>query len=222
MVEISCFFNIYDNPHVKYVFIKYNNYCKIIINGKSIIVSNNTLINNKLLFQIYILSLLCTNDTTKVDIMIIKNKSIFGITTQLYIPSLNKKENECFYIKSKNIYGVFTEKYGNHKHFTNYASFIELDANIYRNPLLSTEPTRESSNKKIRKFEKLFNKYMNKDTPIDLIIEYYNNKTSVEYTIINKYNEYNKKIMLYMCVNRRLGYDIYKYLNKKMIMSDMN
>ena len=63
----------------------------------------------------------------------------------------------------------------------------------------------------IRKFEKLFYKSLTtNNTPI----EYYNVKTSAEYTIIEKYKYYNKKIMLFMCVNRRLGNDIYKYLKK--------
>jgi hypothetical protein len=200
MVAVSCFYNIYDKSCVKYIFIKYENYFKVIINSKSIILSNKSVVNNKQLFQIYILSLLCTNDTSTVDIMTIKNKS-----TELYIPS-----TIC-----KNIYGIFAEKYLGYNYFTNYSSFVELDENIYRNPLLSIEPKRESGNKKIRKFEKLFYKSLTtNDTPIDLIIEYYNVKTSVEYTIIDKYKYYNKKIMLLMCVNRRLGNDIYKYLKE--------
>ena len=198
MVAVSCFYNIYDKSCVKYIFIKYENYFKVIINSKSIILSNKSVVNNKQLFQIYILSLLCTNDTSTVDIMTIKNKSTIKIATI------------C-----KNIYGIFTEKYRGYNYFTNYSSFVELDENIYRNPLLSIEPKRESGNKKIRKFEKLFYKSLTtNDTPIDLIIEYYNVKTSVEYTIIDKYKYYNKKIMLLMCVNRRLGNDIYKYLKE--------
>jgi hypothetical protein len=44
-------------------------------------------------------------------------------------------------------------------------------------------------------------------SPIEMIQIYCN--TDEETAIIEKYKYYNKKIMLLMCVNRRLGNDIY-------------
>jgi len=76
--------------------------------------------------------------------------------------------------------------------FTQFRSNIEL---------------KETNN--INKFLSRFNEHMADlvFSPIEMIQIYCN--TDEETAIIEKYKYYNKKIMLLMCVNRRLGNDIY-------------
>jgi len=45
-----------------------------------------------------------------------------------------------------------------------------------------------------------------------MISEYYTSETSEELKICDKYKKYNLKITLLLCVNRRMGYDIYSHM----------
>jgi hypothetical protein len=171
MVQISCFYVHYNIAPIFFVFIKYNNYFKVILNNIYIILENKQLVDNTELFQIYILSLLCTEDAS--------------------------------IISYKNIYGVNTMRYWKNLYFSSNYKFIELNK-YYKNILV--EPKHSSSKNEYIKFNKYLFNYMNViKHPLNLIIEFINHNTKEEFNIINKY----KKIMLLMCVKRRLGYDIY-------------
>ena len=87
MVEISCFKGIYNKYSVIFTFIKFKNYVKVILDAKSVILTNMQLISNIELFQIYKLSLLCTKHSSNIETInkysfINKNKYIYGILTK--------------------------------------------------------------------------------------------------------------------------------------------
>lgn len=185
MVSISCFYNHYNRDPINITFIKYNNYFKVIINHISIIITTEMLIFNEKLFQMYILSLLCTEDTS----------------------IINYKNNK---------YGVNTLKYWKHISFKNNYYFIELFFNK-KNPLNTIEPKRASSSKKIKKFQKLFNKYMTTKmikNPIELLIEYYELHTDDIIDNIECIKEYEDKIKMCALLLHEFGYDIYSSIEK--------
>jgi hypothetical protein len=166
-------------------FIQFENYINVILNNneRSIILSNKQLAENKILFQIFILSLLCTKDTSNIDSNYIKKykKVIYTITTRTYW---------------KNIY--YKNEYDN----------IEI---LSKNPLNLQEPKRESSLKKNRKFMKLLNTYISvlRLNPINCIIDYYELE-SIEFAeYFRKYINYNKKIYLLSTILHNYGYDVY-------------
>ena len=185
MVSISCFYNHYNREPINITFIKYNSYFKVILNNISIIITTEMLISNEKLFQMYIISLLCTEDTS-----IISYKN--------------------------NKYGVNTIKYWKYICFNDYYDFIELFFNK-KNPLNTIEPKRASSSKKIRKFEKLFNKYMTTEmikNPIELIIEYFELQTDDIIANIECIKEYEDKIDICALLLHEFGYDIYSVIEK--------
>lgn len=180
MVQISCFYVHYNIAPIFFVFIKYNNYFKVILNNIDIILENKQLVNNKELFQIYILSLLCTEDASIISYVTENNKNVYGVSTMRYWKSL---------------------------YFSSNYKFIELNKR-YKNPFI--EPKRCSSKNEYIKFNKYLENYMNViKHPYNLIIDFINHNTKVEFNIINKYKKHNNIIMLLMCVKRKFGNDIY-------------
>jgi hypothetical protein len=69
-----------NNKSVNITFIKYDNYIKVIFNSRSVILNDQQLISNYDLFQIYLLSLVLTEDTS----IIINNKNTYGIYTKIW------------------------------------------------------------------------------------------------------------------------------------------
>ena len=70
MVAISCYFyKNYNYESINCIFITYINYVKIILNEKSIILSKIQLKSNLKLFQMYMLSLFYTKDTSSVEMV---------------------------------------------------------------------------------------------------------------------------------------------------------
>jgi|UniRef100_A0A6C0LJ95 hypothetical protein len=64
---ISCFYMSFENKNsLNIIFIKFENYIKVIFNCRSVILTSQQLISNYELFQIYLLSLVLTEDTTKI------------------------------------------------------------------------------------------------------------------------------------------------------------
>ena len=163
MIEISCFYVDYKTKPVNITFIKYNKFIKIIFDKKEIILSFVNLINCKILFEFYILSLLCTEDTSNIGHITI----IYGNSTEIIDKNLN---------------------------FTGFYDFIILEKRRFKNPLLSKEPKRETSNKKQNKFFKsLFNYIIDTNINPFYCIEYYQEQLIVS-TQIKKFIEYETNI----------------------------
>jgi hypothetical protein len=112
MVTISCYYNHYNRDPINFTFIKYEKYIKIILNDRSIIITIEQLVTNYYLFQIYILSLLCTEDTEIFSIRYGK----YGIYSQWYwknlyftnyynFTELYKQKNPLFSQEPKRISG---------------------------------------------------------------------------------------------------------------------
>lgn len=166
MSEISCFYNHQDIEPIIFIFIKYDKYFKILLNNRSIILTYQQLIYNNNLFQIYILSLLCTADTSFFDTHIIDNdfsktnEKFINIYDTIITASYIQKNYKDLYFtnrinynykKTKLINGIYTQKYWKNQYFTTYYDFIVI------NNINCIEPKHSSSSKKIRKFIKLVN-----------------------------------------------------------------
>ena len=80
-LSISCFYMYFDNAKpINITFIKFDNYIKVIFNNRSVILTNNQLLSNFELFQLYLLSLILTEDTSK----IYKTNNNYGIYTKIW------------------------------------------------------------------------------------------------------------------------------------------
>lgn len=188
MVEISCFYIYYNTDPICIIFIKFEKFIQIILNGTSIILTNLQLISNSRLFQLFKLSLLCTEDTS-------------------YILS--------YYINDNLVHGISTHWYWKNMGFTDCYGLVELKYNYKRNLFNKQEPKRASGTKKIRKFMKLFNSFYMIDKikdPTNLIREYY----SFELLDLCEYfrcyinhNKNNKQIQLLSSILHNYGRDIY-------------
>lgn len=198
MVEISCYYNHYNRDPLHFIFIKYEKFMKIVFQKRSIIIAIENFKDYQLLFDIYILSLLCTEDTSKID----------------------STYNEVY---GRVVYGVSTEKRWKDIEFYGKFGIIPLDKNYFKNPFLSLEPKRESSIKKQNKLLKMLNGYDNRDyfdsrlTLIKLYQEILIDRTGIQKYIDyeNKIIQYEKKIYLLCCV-RSFSKDIYMNVMKFM------
>lgn len=84
MVEISCFYNHFNTEPISIIFIKFERFIQVILNNKAIIISNMQLVSNNRLFQLFKLSLLCTEDTSYILSYYINDNLVHGISTQWY------------------------------------------------------------------------------------------------------------------------------------------
>lgn len=185
MVEVSCFY-IHSINSINFTFIKFNNFMKIILNKRSVILTNKQIIENSKLFQIYILSLLCTKDTSNIQVIY----------------------NDRY---KKDFYGIAARKYWQCNYYTDNYEIIEFEkSNLKspRNPLKILEPKRESGMKKIRKFMKLFN--LIRINPIECIREYYEIESMQYIDYFSRYISYNKKIYVLSMIKSKYGNDIYE------------
>ncbi len=86
--SISCFYMYIDiKRSINILFITFDNYIKVIFNRRSVILNNQQLISNYELFQIYLLSLILTEDTSKIN----NYNNNYGINTKIW---------EKFYLSS--------------------------------------------------------------------------------------------------------------------------
>lgn len=187
MVEISCFHVHYNKIPIYLVFIKYQNYMKIKINNrKPIILSINTFMDIPLLFEFYILSLLCTFDYSHIEII--------DNTTRRF--------------------SIKTIRYWKHIAFSPSYNLIELD--IKKNPLNTKEPKRESGNKKINKFIKAFHGLSVKhplDLIEEFILSSEYNESS---KLVKAFINYQNKITLLTLIKSNYGDDIYSLVHNFM------
>lgn len=195
MPSISCFYTHYNTDPINFIFVKYENFIKIFLNEKSIIMSIQHLISNHELFKIYLISLLLTEDTSKISIDI---------------------ENY------RNKYGVSTISYWKNISLTSEYNIIFLEKSPHKNPLNSVEPKRSTSFKKINKFMRKFNKYYDEEYIAsfgDILNEYYSlNTIDIIYYIrgIRQLVEYEKKIEILSAIKHNYGWDIYSNIIKFM------
>ena len=134
MVSISSFYTVFNGLIHNFIFITYNKFIKIIYNKKSVIISQDNFIKNKTLFQIYFLSLICTENTNNVEV-------------HLYLTG-EIQYTEYIYGTMAKHYNIITNSFND-----NY-SFNPLTKNYLKNPLKSSEPKMETSMKKQNKLFK--------------------------------------------------------------------
>lgn len=129
MVSVSCFYCHYNHLPVICTFIQFEKFVKVCLNQRIVILTKEQLVSNTLLFQIFKMSLLCTEDVSKVDL-------IAGDRPR---------------------YRIFTQMYWKYLRFTDYYTLVDFEKSHLstRNPLNAKEPKRSSSEKKVRKFVKL-------------------------------------------------------------------
>lgn len=188
MVEISCFKGIYNNYSVNFIFIQFKNYVKVILDSKSIILTNIQLVSNIELFQIYKLSLLCTKNTSNIATI---NKYNF-----------NKYKNDY-------IYGILTKRNWAIMGVSNDYCFVPLQKSPKKNPLNMKEPKRSSSDKKIRKFSKLLNVIFNNTSIANILIhEFYMNESKELMKYFNNYIEYELHLNILLSIYDKYGCDI--------------
>ena len=181
MTEIGCFFSSQGHRPRNFTFVKYQEFMKISLCNKSIIIRIENLKRNETIFRFYILSLLCTEDPTRISIIdVVRGIEIFGISTDIL---------------------------RNRSTFVGSYDYIMLEKRCFKNPLLSQEPRRETSMKKQNKFMKLihqlFYRRVNPRRAIDLY-----QKQMIANTDVMKIVEYEKRINL-LCSIRGFNRDIY-------------
>ena len=186
MTEISCFFSSHSRRPSNFTFIKYQQFMKISLCDKSIIIRIENLKRNQTLFEFYILSLLCTED-----------------------PKLIRSSNA---LNGAKIFGVSTERLRNRFIFTGEYDFIMLEKRSFKNPLLSQEPKRETSIRKINKFlDMMDDVYDMRINPFHTI-SLYKNQLILDTDII-RIIEYEKRINVLCCI-RGFNRDIYLTIKK--------
>ncbi len=190
MPTISCIYVHYNREPLNITFIKFNNFIKVIFNNKSVILTFSQLMYYREFFEYYLISLLLTKDSTKIDVEIVDNKPVYGVSTIRYW---------------KNLY------------LTNDYKVIPLEKSSHRNPLNAAEPKRSTSINKIYKFMKKFYIYYNNDHiiyPVDLLNEYYFMESTDIIEYFNRYIEYNKKIEMLAVILHNYGRDVYNSVRK--------
>ena len=190
MPSISCFYVHYNREPINIIFVKYENFIKIFLNEKSVILTIQQLLSVHKLFQIYILSLLLTEDTSNISF-----------------------EIEHY----RNVYGVSTIGYWKNLHLTSTYNIVLLEKNPHKNPLNANEPKRSTSLKKINKFLKKFDKYNDDNYIVDverIFNEYYSMETSSIFSYIKRYIEHEKKIEMLSVILHNYGKDVYSAVSK--------
>jgi hypothetical protein len=193
MVEVSCFYIHFKINSINFTFIKYEKFVKIIFQEKRIVMKIENLRNYQILFQFYLLSLLCTEDVSKIKAVNFRNKW-----------------------RNMNDYAISTLKYWKYSSYCDVYDNITLEKSCTRNPFLSQEPKRETTIKKLNKLLKMINNYYNKQTfrhPSYYINNFIIKK--IAETNIENVIQYEKEIYLLSCI-RGLNRDIYSAIKKFM------
>jgi hypothetical protein len=198
MVAISCFYRSCNPTPIKIIFIQFERFVKVMFYDKIVILTYEQIVSNIYLFEMFKLSLLCTEDTSR----IYKNSyNETCVSTRRYLRCLE-----------------FTDTYilQEFENFSNIYQLVELDKT--RNPLLAQEPKRASSAKKIRKFNKLCFNMANKiGDPYELMYEYLQLELADLNDYFIKYIEHNKnnaKIQLLTSIQHNYGRDVYLSIRK--------
>ena len=187
MPFISCFYNHCVFQPYNIIFIEFEKFVKVIFKHKAFILKKEDLVSNTRLFQVFMLSLVLTKDTSKVH---------YGIDK----------------FTQKIIYGQLTIWYWKNLRTADYHRFAELEKSSSKNPLKASEPKRSSSAKKVRKFFKAFNKAFGDNRikdPIEIFNEFFEEETAEIFDYFNRYIEHERKIEMLSVVLHNYGRDVY-------------
>ena len=190
MASISCYYIHYNRDPVNIIFVKYENFIKIFLNEKSVIMTIKQLVSNRELYKIYLISLLLTEDTSK-------------ISTDI--------ENY------RNIYGVSTIRIWKNIRLTTDYQVVLLEKSPHKNPLNATEPKRSTSLKKINKFLRKFQKYCDDKYISDvkkIFNEYYLMEITPVFDFVKRVVEHEKKIEMLSVILHNYGIDVYSVVKK--------
>ena len=191
MIEVSCFYMDYNYEPINFTFIKYEKFMKIILQKRKIVISFKNLLNHQILYKYYILSLITTEDTSKIYSNLINPYDGFAI------------------------YGISTEKIWKYLYYDKGYDIVPLEKDYIRNPFKTREPIRETSIKKQKKLFKMMNSYYyDKKLLCDPMI-IMNNYLSILIlsTNVQKIINYEKEIYLLCCI-RGFNKDIYSTIKK--------
>lgn len=192
MPSISCFYyRLWTRKPFTFIFVKFEKFVKVMLDHKAVILTNEELASNPELFQMFVLSLLLTENTSKVDSVINDdNKISYGVLSYQYWNSSRSKFELCF---------------------------NELEKSRTKNPLNAREPTRASSDKKVRKFFKSFREFyeneMIKDPSI-IVEEYLDRHASDVINYFNRYIEHECRVQMLSSIFHNFGRDIYASVNR--------
>lgn len=218
MAEISCFYNHFNIKPLKYIFIKFDKYIKVILNCNSVIFTIEQLVSNSRLFQMYILSLLCTSTNSITEVHYKTDETLkfeWNNNYRYYINTFDIIEDA----PNTLIYGIYTQKCWKSRSIANYYEFVKLyDTNLkkHRNPLKAHEPKRSSSCKKIRKFMKLFDRSIEDyiSDPLYLFYLFYKVERDYLTDYFTKYINQEYKITLLSSILHIYGRDIYNSIKR--------
>ena len=194
MVFISCFYVHYNRNEVNFTFVRFEKFIKVILNDRSVILTNEQFVSNNKLFQIYILSLLCTEDSSTIQ-----------------MEQINIKRD-----RTVNSYGVLTKINWKLMYFTNDYRFIPLKKLFINNPLNMEEPKRATSMKKVRKFLKLLNGNIADlmDEPDKIINDFYRHESGEVIDYLESYISYNVQTIALHSIIQKYGSDVLTSVSK--------
>jgi len=191
MVEISCYYNHYNRAPILLVFIKYNNFMKIKIdNNKPIILDLNTFMEIPLLFEFYILSLLCTKNYTDIT-----------------------------YDNNEHTYKIQSIKYWKHLYFNNHYDMISIyyKRNPLNMQEPKRQTSSKKINKFVFQFRNLLLKNPIDLINQFILSACYDTLVIVDnYERFKRYNKYNEDIKLLTAIKSNYGTDIYSHIVKFM------
>lgn len=195
MIEVSCFYIHYNIHPLNFTFIKYKKFIKVCVENRVINILIKNLKNYTILYDLYILSLLCTENPSQIE------KTMININDKI-----------------KYIYEVSTEKYWKTLYFYGKYTPETLEMKAYKNPFLSQEPKRETSMKKQYKLLKQVYELYDSDLlpdPFYIITKYIE---AIRYRVEIETKDiinYEKKIYLLCCI-KKFNNDIYMNILKFM------
>jgi hypothetical protein len=195
MPTISCFFHrLFFRPPYVLTFVQFEKFIKVSLNSKSVILTNAELVSNKRLYQIFIMSLLLTKDTSKIELVV----------------------DECDGLHN---YGVATMRHWGSLKLPYCYDFTQLEKASRKNPLNASEPKRASSDKKCRKFFKSFHTFYENEMIKDTLIiyeEFFYVQMIDLFDYFDRYIEHESKIAALSSIMHTYGRDVYRSVQRFM------
>ena len=193
-LSMSCFnFQKFLNSY-KFMFIEFDDFFKVIINKKMVVLTKQELTSNSRLFQIYLISLLLTEDIITVKKIMLNNSYIYGINSRWYSDNINIEMDLEERVK-----------------------FTIMTKISKKNPLNASSPKRSSGPKKIRKFMKLIHNLYRSNNITDLsfiVTIFFRNETQLLFDYFERYIAHEKKIEMLSVILHNYGRDVYGVVNK--------
>ena len=192
---MSCYY-IHSNRNTRYiVFIRYENFMKVILSSyRTIILSIEEFMNIHHLFEYYLLSLVTTEHTDRI----------------MY-------EQTDEFVGNPFRYGISMEIDWKTMYFTNNFRTVFI-GELFRNPFNSLEPSRQTSYKKIRKFIKNFIIDFSED-PMRVLCKLIDTRCNESEVMIDKMDkilELKKNVNIFTGIKKGYGIDVYTEILKHM------